>query len=103
MVNDNIQMRIMTGKVKTKPEVERFSEKAVTFSDGSTADIDTVIFATGYRVAPPLVDLSIIQGIFDISCCQVWITSVKKQVLHLNKTVRKDLSNVISFLKEKDC
>lgn len=73
MVNDNMQIKIMAGKVKIKPAIDHFTTTGVTLCDGSTLEVDTVIFATGYRIAAPLVDRSIIQGIqhYVTSCHQV--------------------------------
>ena len=38
----------MTGNLRVKPNVYRFGENEVEFDDGTVAEIDAVIFATGY-------------------------------------------------------
>ena len=42
---------IRAGAVQVRPGIAAFTERGVTFTDGSTAAFDAVILATGYRPA----------------------------------------------------
>ena len=48
-INDELPYRIMVGSVQIRPNVQSFTDSAVVFEDGSTQNIDAVIFATGYN------------------------------------------------------
>lgn len=48
-VNQMLPTLVGHGRVEPKPGVERFEERTAVFVDGSTADIDVVVFATGYH------------------------------------------------------
>ncbi len=52
-VNQVLPLLVGLGRVQPKPEIERFLEDVVVFADGSTAEVDVVIFATGYRRSFP--------------------------------------------------
>jgi hypothetical protein len=41
------------GRITPKPAVERFDDGQAIFSDGSTAEVDVVVLATGYRCELP--------------------------------------------------
>ncbi|KAI8494791.1 hypothetical protein Bbelb_273960 [Branchiostoma belcheri] len=61
MINDEMAFRLATGKVVTRPVVERFTRTGVVFSDGSKIDhLDAVVFATGYNVAIPFIESDIL-------------------------------------------
>lgn len=52
-LNSELLYRIRHGRVSPKAGVERFEGQTVHFSDGSSASFDTVIAATGYKIAFP--------------------------------------------------
>jgi cation diffusion facilitator CzcD-associated flavoprotein CzcO len=59
VVNQLLPYAVGHGRVVPKPDIERFDEESVVFVDGSSAEIDMVVFATGYRatfgfIAPEL-------------------------------------------------
>ncbi|XP_069136296.1 flavin-containing monooxygenase 5-like [Argopecten irradians] len=58
-INDELPLRLLTGSIKIKPNVRQFSADKVSFEDGSSEQIDTVVFATGYNYTIPIVDESI--------------------------------------------
>nr|XP_006816474.1 PREDICTED: dimethylaniline monooxygenase [N-oxide-forming] 2-like [Saccoglossus kowalevskii] len=61
MINDDIQHRIMQGKLVSLTGIERFEANCVTLTDGSTlSDIDAVVFATGYKMAFPFLKNSLV-------------------------------------------
>lgn len=49
-VSDALFTRINHGHVKMKPGIERFEGKTVWFTDGTSEEIDRIIWATGYTV-----------------------------------------------------
>jgi cation diffusion facilitator CzcD-associated flavoprotein CzcO len=54
---------VKRGAIDVKPAVARFSETGAFFSDGSAADFDAAVLATGYR--PALADLIDVPGVLD--------------------------------------
>jgi len=57
MVNDDLPLRMMTGKLVIKPNVKVVKETSVIFDDGSEVhDIDAIILATGYKIGFPCLD-----------------------------------------------
>ncbi|XP_062833872.1 dimethylaniline monooxygenase [N-oxide-forming] 2 [Anolis carolinensis] len=60
--NDDLPSRILCGAVTVKPSIKEFTETSAIFEDGSIEEnVDIVIFATGYNVAFPFVDKSVIE------------------------------------------
>nr|XP_039270440.1 flavin-containing monooxygenase 5-like [Styela clava] len=60
-VNDDIANRIITGSVQVRSNVARFTEDSAVFDDGTEEKIDAVIFATGYSMAYPFLDDSVLK------------------------------------------
>lgn len=56
VVNQLLPYFVGHGQVVPKPEVERFEEDLVVFTDGSTEEIDMVVYATGYLATFPFID-----------------------------------------------
>ncbi|KAJ8020091.1 Dimethylaniline monooxygenase [N-oxide-forming] 2 [Holothuria leucospilota] len=61
MVNDVMQVEIMCGKILPRPGIDHFTSKGVVFKDGTSVDVDVVIFATGYKRKNQYIDSAIIQ------------------------------------------
>jgi len=62
MINDEIGLRLLTGRVKAKTKIRRFTETGVEFEDGSKAEkVDAVVFATGYIPYWSYMDKTIVQ------------------------------------------
>ncbi|MEL6862980.1 MAG: NAD(P)-binding domain-containing protein [Bacteroidota bacterium] len=59
-VNDELLYKIRHGKVHVRRGVERLSGKEVHFSDGKVEEYDTIIAATGYKLATPFIDKSLL-------------------------------------------
>jgi hypothetical protein len=56
-VNDEVLDRISVGAITVKPSLERFSGPGTAhFTDGSAAEIDGVIFATGFSIGAPFLE-----------------------------------------------
>jgi indole-3-pyruvate monooxygenase len=54
---------IKRGQIAVKPGVTRFTEAGAVFSDGSSADFDAVVLATGFR--PALAEFVDLPGVLD--------------------------------------
>ncbi|XP_029818121.1 dimethylaniline monooxygenase [N-oxide-forming] 5 isoform X1 [Manacus vitellinus] len=55
-VNDDLPNRIISGRVRVKPNIQEFTETSVIFEDGTKEDIDAVVFATGYSFSFPFLE-----------------------------------------------
>ncbi|MBT8219935.1 MAG: NAD(P)-binding domain-containing protein [Saprospiraceae bacterium] len=55
-VNSELLYKIRHGKVHPRRGIESFDKHAVQFTDGQTEDYDTIILATGYKIATPFFD-----------------------------------------------
>ncbi|GGR44586.1 cation diffusion facilitator CzcD-associated flavoprotein CzcO [Nocardioides luteus] len=52
-ISDTILHRLTHGEVVARPGIERFDGSTVTFTDGTTEEVDVIVWATGYRVSLP--------------------------------------------------
>uniref|UniRef100_UPI00358F008B flavin-containing monooxygenase 5-like isoform X1 n=2 Tax=Myxine glutinosa TaxID=7769 RepID=UPI00358F008B len=58
VVNDNLPLCIMKGKLSMKPNVASFTDTAAVFVDGSQAEsLDVVVFATGFCFQFPFLEV----------------------------------------------
>ncbi|NXI69150.1 FMO5 monooxygenase, partial [Anseranas semipalmata] len=55
-INDDLPNRIISGRVRVKPNVQEFTETSAVFEDGTREDIDAVVFATGYSFSFPFLE-----------------------------------------------
>lgn len=55
-VNSELLYFIRHGKIKPRPGIDRFDGQQVYFADGTHAEFDAVIFATGYQISFPFFD-----------------------------------------------
>jgi cation diffusion facilitator CzcD-associated flavoprotein CzcO len=56
ILNSQIHHHVGHGRLTFRPDVKRFDGSRVEFVDGTTAEIDLVVYATGYRVNVPFVE-----------------------------------------------
>lgn len=56
IVNSLVLFHAGHGDLKVKPDIERFDGHTVRFKDGTAADYDLVLAATGYKLHYPFVD-----------------------------------------------
>ena len=56
ILNSQIHHHVGHGRLALRPDVKRFDGRRVEFVDGSSAEFDLVIYATGYRVTIPFID-----------------------------------------------
>lgn len=66
VMNSLILYHIGHGDIVPKGEVTGFAGKTVTFADGGSAEIDLIIYATGYRRDFPFLDRNLLQWKGDI-------------------------------------
>ena len=59
-LNSNILLALRHGTVTPRPGIERLEGNEVYFSDGSNETFDTIIFGTGFRIAFPFLDRSLV-------------------------------------------
>ena len=62
IVNAEVLDEIKGGRVFAKPDVQELSGNIVRFADGSEEAIDSIIYATGYRISYPYLDPSHLAG-----------------------------------------
>ncbi|NXT15955.1 FMO5 monooxygenase, partial [Prunella fulvescens] len=55
-VNDDLPNRIISGRVRVKPNIQQFTEMSAIFEDGTREDVDAVVFATGYSFSFPFLE-----------------------------------------------
>ena len=55
-VSSELLLRLGSGDAKAKPNVKRFEGKRVFFEDGTDAEVDAIIWATGYKISFPFFD-----------------------------------------------
>ncbi|PWW04609.1 cation diffusion facilitator CzcD-associated flavoprotein CzcO [Hoeflea marina] len=60
VVNSLILFHAGHGDIRVRPDIERFDGTRVHFRDGSQADYDLVLLATGYRLHYPFIDRALI-------------------------------------------
>jgi len=60
-MNSRVLYHIGHGDIVPKPDVERFDGSYVWFADGTGAEIDLVVLATGYRIYVPFISDSYLQ------------------------------------------
>lgn len=59
-LNSELFYFIRHGKIKPRPDIQRFDRNKVHFTDGSSAEYDTVVACTGYWIDHPFFDKSFI-------------------------------------------
>jgi hypothetical protein len=56
VVNSLLPYYVGQGDIAPKPDIQRFDGRTVRFVDGSSADVDLIVFATGYHLEFPFID-----------------------------------------------
>jgi hypothetical protein len=55
-VSQDLLSRLGHGDITVKPNIDRFEGSKVFFTDGSVAEVDLVVYCTGYKVTFPFLD-----------------------------------------------
>lgn len=61
-VSEELLGRLGHGDIAVKPNIDRFEGGTVFFTDGSSEEVDMVIYCTGYRITFPFFDSSVIDA-----------------------------------------
>ncbi|HEX5769453.1 MAG TPA: NAD(P)-binding domain-containing protein [Nocardioidaceae bacterium] len=61
-VSDDLLTRLGHGDIHVKPNIDRFEGSKVFFVDGSAAEVDTVVYCTGYKVTFPFFDERVVRA-----------------------------------------
>ena len=56
VVNDLLLYWVQHGRITVRPGIERFDGTTVHFSDGTSDDFDTILWATGFHASLPFID-----------------------------------------------
>lgn len=56
IVNSLLPYYVGHGDITTKPDVARFDGRVVHFTDGTSAEVDVIVFATGFLIRFPFLD-----------------------------------------------
>jgi hypothetical protein len=61
VVNDLLLYWIQHGRVKVRPGISRLDGKTVHFTDGTSGEYDTILWATGFKASLPFIDEALLQ------------------------------------------
>lgn len=61
-VSSELLLRLGSGDAFAKPNVKSFDGKRVNFEDGSAAEVDAIIWATGYKITFPFFDTTFLSA-----------------------------------------
>jgi hypothetical protein len=61
-ISSEILPRIGHGRVKPKPNIERFDGGSVRFEDGSVERIDSIVWCTGYKISFPFLSGEVLEA-----------------------------------------
>jgi len=59
-VSSDLLPRIGHGRIKPKPNIDRIDGGTVHFVDGTSAEVDTIAWCTGYRITFPFLDPAVV-------------------------------------------
>ena len=63
MVNDEIGLRISSGRISVRAGVKRFSQSGAMLEDGGVLEcLENVVFATGFRMECGFIDEKLLKG-----------------------------------------
>jgi dimethylaniline monooxygenase (N-oxide forming) len=61
-ISADLLPRIGHGRIAVKPNIERVDGPTVTFVDGTSAEIDTIVWCTGYRITFPFLERALLDA-----------------------------------------
>jgi hypothetical protein len=61
IVNSALLERLGHGDISYRPDIQRFEDKKVFFKDGSSEEIDLILYGTGYKDIYPFIDPAALQ------------------------------------------
>jgi cation diffusion facilitator CzcD-associated flavoprotein CzcO len=84
IMNSQILYHIGHGDIQPKDDVDYFDGRTVYFTDGSSADVDVIIYATGYDRSFPFIDPALLQ----------WKAGIPDLFIHI---APRNLDNIFFF------
>ncbi len=63
IMNTQLLHHLGHGDIEYRPDIERLEGKQVFFKDGSSVEVDMIVFATGYKVTYPYMEKSLFQWV----------------------------------------
>lgn len=84
IMNSQILYHIGHGDIQPKDDVDYFDGRTVYFTDGSSADVDVTIYATGYDRSFPFIDPALLQ----------WKAGIPDLFIHI---APRNLDNIFFF------
>lgn len=84
IMNSQILYHIGHGDIQPKDDVDYFDSRTVYFTDGSSADVDVIIYATGYDRSFPFIDPALLQ----------WKAGIPDLFIHI---APRNLDNIFFF------
>jgi len=61
-VSDDLLSRLGHGDISVRPNIDRFEGSKVFFVDGSSVEVDTVVYCTGYKVSFPFLAATVVRA-----------------------------------------
>jgi cation diffusion facilitator CzcD-associated flavoprotein CzcO len=61
IVNSQLLYQLRHGVVTAKPDIERLAGRTVHFVDGTSAEFDSIVYATGFEVSFPFLDHDLLE------------------------------------------
>jgi cation diffusion facilitator CzcD-associated flavoprotein CzcO len=61
-ISDDLLVRLGHGDITVKPNIERLDGDTVHFTDGTSEQIDIIVYCTGYKITFPFLDTSVIDA-----------------------------------------
>ncbi len=61
-ISDDVLSRIAHGEIAVKPNIAALEGERVRFADGSAAEVDVIVYCTGYKVSFPFFDEGLISA-----------------------------------------
>jgi cation diffusion facilitator CzcD-associated flavoprotein CzcO len=59
-ISDDLLVRLGHGDITVKPNIERLAGDTVHFTDGTSEQIDIIVYCTGYKITFPFLDSSVL-------------------------------------------
>ena len=59
-ISDTVVSRVMHGRITPKPGISALQRGGVRFTDGTREDVDAIVWCTGYKVAIPFLEPSLL-------------------------------------------
>ncbi|XP_033637688.1 dimethylaniline monooxygenase [N-oxide-forming] 5-like isoform X2 [Asterias rubens] len=89
-VSPTLIHHIQRGHIKVKPNISKVEEKMVSFSDGTSAEIDHIILCTGYHISMPYLADNVRAKVLDESTNVIKEEVRKRYTASARHTIQRD-------------